>query len=630
MFPGVSIGGMITVGKTDQTSASGVRAQHTVQFADSVNWVKGKHQIKMGIDQRWIRLNWVSYGRPSGWFDFSAGLTGDPQRPAGTGFSQASYLLGEVGGGELRVRPFFSFHSWNMGTYVQDDYKITPRFTLNLGMRYDIASAPVERWDRHSNFDPFIKNSATGMLGALTYAGSTAERAFVDRDSNNVSPRFGFAYDLTGDGKTAIRGGYGMIYMYTDSGDTNGDNSNALGHEAITPFVAPTGGPFKAFQFSTGPSQILQPEGAKGGPAAYRGQAMRYQDRNAPTPYLQQWNLTLQRELIKGWVASVSYAGNKGTKLFGGNYNLNQLDPAYWSLQLALQDQVPNPFFGQITSGAVSGRTVQRSQLLLPYPDYGAISMMNAHGASSIYHSMQITVEKRYSQGLSVLLSFTGGKLINDAFSEAGSNGGGGDFRIGRFNRRLDRSLDTDDVARRMVISGVYELPFGKGKKFASNVSGPMNLLVGGWQVNTMTTIQGGLPLQVRGANNFTGINWPNSTGDAYLSSSERSIDRWFNTSVFQNPADWTLGNVARTQPNVRGPGIFDIAFSAFKTFFITEGVKLEFRTEMFNAINWVNYNSPNVSFSPNRQGVNTNPNFGRILSAGEARRIQLGLRLEF
>lgn len=630
MFPGVSIGGMITVGKTDQTSASGVRAQHTVQFADSVSWIRGKHQIKLGVDQRWVRLNWVSYGRPSGWFDFSAGLTGDPQRPAGTGFGQASFLLGEVGGGELRVRPFFSFHSWNLGAYVQDDYKLTPRFTLNFGLRYDVASAPVERWNRHSNFDPFIRNSATGMLGALTYAGATAPRAFVDRDDNNVSPRFGFAYDITGDGKTAIRGGYGIIYMYTDSGDTNGDNSNALGYEAITPFVAPTGGPFKAFQFSAGPARILQPEGANGGPAAYRGQSMRYQDRNAPTPYLQQWNLTLQREVFQGWVASASYAGNKGTKLFGGNYNLNQLDPAFWSLQLGLQDQVANPFFGQITSGAVSGRTVARSQLLLPYPDYGGISLMNAHGSSSSYHSMQITVEKRFSQGLSLLFSFTGGKLINDAFSDAGANGGGGDFRIGRFNRRLDRSLDTDDVPRRMVISGVYELPFGKGKKFGSNLNAAMNQIVGGWQVNTMTTIQSGLPLQVRGANNFTGINWPNVVGDPYLSPDDRTIDRWFNTSVFQNPADWTLGNVGRTLPNVRAPGIFDIAFSAFKSFRIMEKTRLDFRTEMFNAINWVNYNSPNASYTPNRQGVNTNPNFGRILSAGAARTIQLGLRLEF
>jgi hypothetical protein len=179
-----------------------------------------------------------------------------------------------------------------------------------------------------------------------------------------------------------------------------------------------------------------------------------------------------------------------------------------------------------------------------------------------------------------------------------------------------------------MVISGVYELPFGKGKRFFSGVNGVANHLVGGWQVNTATTIQTGVPLQVRGANNFTGINWPDVVGDPHLS--DPTIDRWFNTDVFRNPADWTLGNVGRTLPNVRGPGIFDVAFSAFKNFTIEEGKNLEFRAEMFNALNWVNLNNPNTSFTPNRQGVNTNPNFGRVLGAGDARRIQLGLRLEF
>lgn len=629
MFPGISINGVLTVGKTDQTSASGVRAQHSIQLADGLTWVKGKHQIKFGVDQRWIQLNWVSYGRPSGWFDFNAGLTGDPQRPAGTGFGMATYLLGEVSGGELRVRPFFSFHSWTHATYVQDDYKITPRLTLNLGLRYDLSSAPTERWDRHSNFDPFIANPTTGLNGALVYSGVQVPRSFVDRDNNNISPRFGFAYDLTGDAKTVIRGGYGIIYQYTESGDTNGDNSNSLGFEAITPFVAPTGGPFKAFQFSQGPSSITQPAGASGGPNAYRGTAVRYQDRNAPVSYLQQYNLTLQREVAQGWVASISYAGNRGVKLFGADYNVNQLDPANWALGLALQDQVPNPFFGQITTG-LSGRTIPRSQTLLPLPDYTSINQINGHGSSSTYHSMQVTAERRFSAGLSLLLSYTNGKLINDAYSNSGSNGGGADFRLGRFNRRLERSLDTFDISQRLVVSGVYELPFGKGKPFLTEARGVVNHIVGGWQINGVGTRQTGVPLQVRGANNFTGINWPNAIGNAYLDSSERSQGRWFRTDMFANPPDWTLGNVSRTLPNVRAPGIFDINFSAFKTFAIREGTNLEFRTEMFNSLNWVNLNGPNTGFSPNRQGTNTNINFGRILGAGDARRIQLGLRLSF
>jgi hypothetical protein len=228
-----------------------------------------------------------------------------------------------------------------------------------------------------------------------------------------------------------------------------------------------------------------------------------------------------------------------------------------------------------------------------------------------------------------MLLSYTNGKLINDAFADAGANGGGNDFRIGRFDRRLERAIDQDDVSQLLVISGVYELPIGKGKALLADLGGVANNVIGGWQINSVTTLQTGVPLQVRGANNFTGINWPNVVGNPELSSG-RSVDRWFDTSVFQNPADWTLGNAPRTLPNVRGPGIFDMALSLFKTFQLREGTKLEFRAESFNALNWVNYNNPNTSFSPDRLGVNNNPNFGRILGARDARRIQLGLRLAF
>ncbi len=626
LFPRVEIGGVLAIGAG--SFAAGIRAQHTVQLADSVSIIQGRHQIKIGTDQRWMQLNWRRFGYISGQFSFAASLTNNPQRPAGTGIGMATFLLGEVSGGTQEMLPSFSFHSWSNGTYVQDDFKLTPRLTLNLGLRYDFSSTPVERHNRHSNFDPFIINPQTNMLGVLTYSGVTAPRTFVDRDRNNFGPRFGFAYDLTGDGKTAIRGGYGVVYLLTESGDTQGDDSNALGFSASTPFVAVGGGPFKAFQFSVGPTSLVIPQGPAGGPSAFRGFGVRYQDRNAPTPYLQQWNFTIQRELPGRWVASASYAGNKGTKLFGANYNLNQLDPTHFALQLRLQDLVPNPFFGQILSGGLSGATVSRSQLLLPLPDYLTVTTYANHGSSSIYHSLQVTIERRYAQGLSALISYTNSKLINDSFSSAGSAGAIGEFRLGRFNRRLERAIDQNDVTHRLVASAVYELPFGPGKPWLSDVRGVWGQVVGGWQLNTITTIENGTPLMVRGANNFTGINFPDVIRDPSLPRSQRSISRWFDTDAFRNPADWVIGNAPRTLPNTRGPGMVDVALSAFKNFRLAERKQLEFRAEAFNALNRVNYTNPNVSFSPNRQGVNTNALFGRVTNSLAARRVQLGLRL--
>ena len=471
------------------------------------------------------------------------------------------------------------------------------------------------------------------MNGAITYAGVTRQERFVNSKRDMIGPRFGFAYDLTGQGKTVIRGGYGLIYMQVVYGDTEADTSNALGFASETSFTP--NGPFKAFQFSVGPDKLNYPLGPTGGPSIARGQNTRVQVEDAPAPYLQQWNLSIQQALPAAWVVTGSYAGNRGVKLFGANYNLNQMDPKYLSLGLALQELIPNPFRGQITTGALAGATITRAQSLRPMPDYLDVMTMANHGAASSYHSVQLSVEKRYSQGLTALVSFTGGKLLNDSFASAGSAGGAlaaasRDFRIGLYDRRLDRSLDPDDVSRRLVVSGVYELPFGKGKPLMSNANPMLNQLAGGWKVNAIWTAQNGFPIGVRGGNNQSGIAWPDVIYDPTLPSSERTVTRWFDTAAFRNPANFTIGNAPRQLPRTRGPGLSDVALSAFKIFSLTERFKLEFRGEFFNAFNKVNYDAIGTTFTPNAAGVNQNASLGRITSALNARSIQLGLRLTY
>jgi len=627
IFPAVTIGGMLQIGPT--SFAFGLRAQNQVQIADSLTWIKGKHQIKMGIDQRWVRENWINKSLPSGQFSFSAALTGNPQAPAGTGVGQATYLLGNVTGGSLTIRSHMSFESWSHASYIQDDYKVTPRLTLNVGLRYDLRSGPVERWNKHSNFDPFTINSETRMPGALLYAGVTAPRQFVGRNNLDFGPRLGFAYALTKDNKTVIRGAFGIVHLLTESYDMQCDGSNSLGWEATTTFASTQGSNYPAFQFSKGPTALIQPQGAQGGPSAFRGQSVRWQNLQAPPMYLQQANLTLQREVLGQWVLSASYAGSRGVHIPGSNYNLNQLDPKYYlEYGLALQNLVANPFYGQIASGGLSGATVARSQLLLPYPDYGSVGTLANHGNSSSYHSLQLTVEKRYAKGISALASYTNAKLIDESFSSAGS-ANPGDFRVGRLDRRGDRAIDENDISQRLVVSGVFEIPFGKGKPFASDAPRAVDYIIGGWQVNTITTVQTGNPLSVRGANNFA-LGWPNLTRDPTLKGEDRGVSKWFDTGAFQNPPDFVVGNAPRTLPNTRGPGMFQMDASAFKTFRIKEGTVLEFRAEAFNFLNHVNLNNPGTGFSPNRQGVNTSASFGVITSSMNARSIQLGLRLSF
>ncbi len=622
LFPQFNISGFLSLGPG--ANIYGTRAQHTVQFTDSLTIIHGKHQIKMGTDQRWLRLNWQKKEYPGGQYGFTSTLTSNPQVSAGTGFSMASFLLGQVANGQIQYLPSYSFHSWMNGTYIQDDWKVLPRLTLNLGLRYDLTGEPVERWNRFSNFDPFKINPQTKLPGVLEYGGVDIDRHFVNQDRNNWGPRLGAAYALTKDGKTAARSAFGILYMNDISGNTSGDNSNSLGFSQSVPFVSPGGLPQAAFQLSAGPPTLPTPLGAAGGPSAFRGQTVRFQEPDNRTPYQVQWNFALDRALPGQWSVSLSYNGSHGVKLFGGNYDINAIDPANYALYgNALQNAVPNPFVGQLPVSSLNNATISRSQALKPLPDYVNVYTFANHGNNSIYHAGQLTAQRRYANGFSLMLAYTKSKLIDEVSSSGGVQGtGADDYRLGKYNRHLDRAVDRNDISQRMVISGLYELPFGK----KSNAL--YARFIRGWQLNEIVTIQTGDPLEIRGASNLTGINFPDVLRDPTLSSGDRSLLKWFDTDAFRNPANWTVGNVGRSLPGTRGPGMFSMNLSLFKNFRITERFKLEFRAETFNAMNHTNPLDPNQTFSPNSQGVNTNALFGRVTSASPPRRLQFGLRM--
>jgi hypothetical protein len=628
LFPRVDISGVLSLGPG--SNMFGVRAQHTVQLNDSLTIIRGRHQLKMGTDQRWLRLNWQKKEYSSGQYGFTASLTANPQQSSGTGVPLASFLLGQVASGQIQILPAFSFHSWMNGSYLQDDWKITRRLTLNLGVRYDHSSEPVERWNRYSNFDPFLVNPQTKTPGVLRYAGVDIDRHFVRHDRNNFGPRIGGAYALTRDLKTALRGAFGMLYMNDLSGNTSGDNSNSLGYSVSTPFASPGGLPQPAFQFSQGPPPYNLPQGPSGGPSAFRGLTVRFQDPDNRVPYQVQWNFTVDRALPAGWTVSVGYNGNHGVKLFGGNYDLNAVDPSvYAQYGTALQNSVPNAFAGQLPGTTLNNATVSRLQALKPYPDYLNVYTFANHGASSSYHALQVSAQRRYSNGVSVLVSYTDSKLIDEVSSSGGNQGTGQDeYRLGKFNRRLDRGLDRNDISQRMVISSLYELPFGrKSNTFQAR-------FIRGWQANSIVTIQTGDPLEIRGASNFTNATFNNNFTDVLrdptLFGDQRGALKWFDTDAFRNPANYTIGNVPRSLPNTRGPGMFSMNLSLFKNFRISEKVRTEFRAEAFNALNHTNLLNPNGSFSPNAQGVGTNALFGRITTASPPRRLQFGLRLSW
>jgi hypothetical protein len=316
-----------------------------------------------------------------------------------------------------------------------------------------------------------------------------------------------------------------------------------------------------------------------------------------------------------------------------GSMTYNQLPPAFLALGNSLNDLVPNPFYGIITNPAsiLSRETVPRSQLLRPYPQYTSVSAFRKPQANSIYHAFTLRAEKRYSNGLNLLVAFTGGKLIDDAsqvVSFLGPAGNKQDF----YNRRAERAVSAQDVSRRLVVSGVYDLPFGRGRQFLSGMNRAMDAVLGGWQVNGILTLQTGTPVIITQNQNNTGLGSPgqrpNNNGKSAAKDSGSTNDRiseWFDTSVFSFAPAFTFGNVGRTLPDVRNPGIKNLDASLFKNFRFTEDVNVQFRAEAFNLTNTPQFGIPGSQLG--------GAGFGAITgyANGQApRQVQLALKLLF
>ncbi|MBL8217261.1 MAG: carboxypeptidase regulatory-like domain-containing protein [Bryobacterales bacterium] len=609
----------------------GLRGGTTWQFFDMVTKITGGHTLKMGVDFRVQQANNYQREVPSGQFNFPAGLTGNPQTPAGTGSQFATFMLGAVGSATQIRYSGESQAGKSYSLFFQDDWKVTRRLTLNLGLRWDHQEPPFERNGGTSNFNPSVTNPLTGLPGRITYARVDYGKTYLEPRYNDFGPRFGLAYDLFGDGKTVLRAGYSIFYPQIFYRDFFGATAGFA--NTSTSFLPPNNNTnLPAFQFRNGyPSAYAEPLGSALGPNFLLSQGVNWDQANEKTPRSQQWTVSLQRQLPGRWLIDAAYSANQGSHLAASGYDFNQLDPQLNSLGLSLQDQVPNPYAGRIP-GALGGATISRSQSLRPFPYYTGVTVRVPRLGNSIYHAFLLSVEKRLANGFAILGSYTFAKLISDSAIvpsnfgavEVGSDNG---YQNGKYDRRAERSIDPTDVANRLVISGIYELPFGKGKKFAPG-SRAADKVIGGWQLNVISTMQGGLPLVIRGANNFL-ANRPNSTGvSAKLDNP--TPERWFDTSAFVNPPNFTFGNVSRTLPDVRGPGVVNFDVSAIKDTQIFERLKLQFRAEMFNIFNHTNYGNPGVGFSPGPDGRNQSATFGVITSARDPRIIQFGLRLVF
>lgn len=614
------------------TQAVGERAGTNPTFSDIMTLVRGRHSLRFGMEWRINRGYNKQTAEPSGLFTFSTALTDNPQSAAGSGVAYASFMLGAVSSATINTIEGESEANFSLSGFVQDAWKLNNRLTLNLGLRYDLQQYPYEQNDGLSNFN-INATDPLGLKGALEFAGVDGEpRSPRATDPTNFAPRVGFAWNVFGDGKFSVRGGYGIYYPTIFESNFFGSTT---GFASTTTTYSGSGGNtnYPAMYLKNGlPSAPIQPLGAKLGPDGLLGQSVTYDDHaDGTTPMSQQWNLAIEKALPSDILVSAAYVGNHGTHFVAGSYSLNQLNPSYLSLGSQLQNSVPNPYAG-IVPGSLGAKTITKQQSLLPFPYYSGVSMRLPHDGNYIGHALQVAVTKRTSHGLTLIVSYTKSKLIDDSIATNIPNSGVDTADTGyqnSYDREAERSIDPTDQSQNLHVSALYDLPFGRGRAFGANVNPWVNRLIGGWQLNTITQWHTGLPLVVKGANNYAASR-PNFVPGVSAKLSHPTINEWFNTAAFVNPPDYTFGNVPRTLPNVRGPSALNSDISLFKTTGITEHLKSEFRVEAFNAFNHPTFGMPNTSFTAGSNGLNSNGSFGTITTATDGRELQLALKLLF
>lgn len=623
-IPPISISNYSGIANGNQNYST--QLNHTV--LGSLTKVAGKHTIKAGVDFRTYFINQLQNPQASSPLSFSTNFTQGPDpfqasSTAGNGF--ATFLLG-IPSGSISIQPAIASKSAYNAYYVQDDWRVSSKLTLNLGLRYDINFPRLERYDRVSIFDLNAASPIAGKVpgypnlkGAMTYADS-GNRAYTNTDLNNWGPRVGFAYQVLP--KTTLRGGYGIFYGLppTDaSGPTGGFVDGFTGQtsivtslDGVTPIVG-IANPY--------PNGINAPASRDRLTASTQlGQAVRSVDIGQATPYFQNWNFSVQQSTGANLLFEVAYAANKGTRLPFSAIDLNALSAAQFGLGAVNNQLVDNPFYGIITdpTSGLSARQVSRGQLIRPFPQYTSMTAVFPTIGSSIYHSLQARVEKRFSHGFTMLGSFTAGKLIDDNSQAASGPTTGVQDQT---NLRAERSLDPQDVSKRLVISGVWEVPVGRGKALGNGMAKWADFVIGGWQMNGIASFQTGLPL----AMSSIGVARPNRVAPAQDVSGpvQERLTRYFDTSAYAVPAAFTYGNSSRTAPDLRSPGIANYDMSLFKNFAIVERLRAQFRFETFNTFNRTQFSAPGTQAGTTSFGVITS-------QQNTPRQLQLALKLIF
>ena len=629
LFPRIEVGGGIdSLGMSRAGLIDDL--ENAKELQGQLTWVKGSHTWKAGLSVAQMNFDVFRPEYPSGQYIFGAGYTQGPNPSAASttaGYGLATFLLGAPTSGVLTGDPFFNTSQMYWAPYVQDDWKISDKLTVNLGLRYEYQSPWKEKDDQLSFFDAGAVDPLTGRNGVIRLVGRDgASRYQTDPDRNNLAPRLGLAWHFDED--TVVRGAYGVVY-YPGSGGIGSAPSDLgeggyltrtsvnLGAYPAAPNTPPAGASLRS-PFTSG---YFQP------PATQVGASATTAFRDLQTPWAHTWNLSLQRRLPWNVLGELAYVGTRGQKLWV-NLARNAVPSDALSLGSALDTMVPNPFYGVIRTGdgLLTQPNTRASQLLKPFPQYAGLTRFRDSAGDSWYNGLTARLERTSANGVSMQVSYT---LSREEDTVAERFGSRGSVVIDPNDLSKSKSVAEDD--RTHIVSGhfIWQLPVGKGRRWANQ--GWLANVVGGWRLSGIGTFATGRPLVITGVTPSNGVStglgaYAKLLGDPKLPAGEQSLDHWFNNekdpakgAAFAQPDPFTFGTGTRTYPQVRGPKVqrLDLALSRLQPI---SRANLELRIDAQNVFNTPQFGEP--------IGAINDGNFGRITSGGGERRLQLGLRL--
>jgi len=619
-FPGISFSGGTASPMGINRAYDNTSYETRYRIDESLTWVRGRHSMKFGFAYMWLQLNQLTQGGVSGNFTFSSSMTSQPNAGANYtrwGNSFASFLLGAVGSASALIPDMIGTRIKNLALFAQDEWHVTPAMTLSYGLRWDYTAPASEANNKYSSFQPDVPNpGAGGLLGALAFA-RTYKRPFQDKWHKGFGPRLGLAYQLGR--RTVVRASGGVYYAAPAYGIYSAGYTNSPSFSSADGYT-----PIYYWDSESFPQNFARPPIED--PSFLNGQAITYVPRNRTRlPQIVSWTAGIQRQLGPATVVDIAYIGSRSTHL-NITTQMNAVDAKNLSLGSLLLQPITSASaiaagFKEPFPGFASQRGANTvAQALKPYPQYTQVNWVSSPDGVGSMHSLQLRANRRLTNGLTVNGYFTWMKAMTNNAAQY------------PLDRKSGIGVDYAAVPAVFGLTWTYELPFGRGRRFA-NWSGPVaERLVGGWKLNGFVRYQSGYALNISTTNTLSALGYSTKnanyiggkpTGVTNPREFNPSRDRYLNSAAFGIPDTYAFGNLATRLDWLRGFTAKSESLQVAKSTRITERVGLELGVDLSNPFNFHRWADPATN-------VADTLNFGKVTAAGEGRVVQISAKITF